>query len=269
VDGQPLFDGLADDHELAWRLVAESGRVLRAVHRLSCAGTRRSWAPLVRAVAGDRSAQTVMGRILAEARPDDAVRSEEGPEDPRRPRAGRVWIVDPLDGSDEFGRRDGKEWSTQVALWSDGTLVAGAVSLPVDGRVYAAGIGPGSGAIGSVGSVRSPGTPLRLVVSRQRPPRWIGAVADRLAAVVLVSGSAGVKTAAVLDGWADAYLHDGGQYEWDSAGPVAVARAAGLHATRLDGTELRYNQDDPRLPDLCICQPEIADRVLTAVAVSR
>jgi 3'(2'), 5'-bisphosphate nucleotidase len=81
-------------------------------------------------------------------------------------------------------------------------------------------------------------------------------------------GSAGAKAMAVLRGDADAYLHAGGQWEWDSAAPVGVALAAGLHASRVDGSTLTYNAEHPYLPDLVICRADLADKVLTAIAAA-
>ena len=91
-------------------------------------------------------------------------------------------------------------------------------------------------------------------------------VAEALGAELVAMGSAGAKAMAVVLGHADIYAHSGGQYEWDSCAPVAVAKAAGLHVSRIDGSELRYNQPDPYLPDLLICRPELAAEVLRALA---
>src|SRR5215831_7233222 len=176
--------------------------------------------------AGDRSAHEFLVSELARLRPGDAVLSEEGRDDPARLAADRVWIVDPLDGTREFGEPGRTDWAVHVALWERGELTAGAVALPARDRV-----------LGTADPVRA--------------------------------GSAGAKAAAVILGEADAYLHDGGQYEWDSAAPVAVALAAGLHASRIDGSKLEYNQAEPWQPDILICPGNLADRLLVAIGAVR
>jgi len=211
--------------------------------------------------AGDKHAHDLLVTELARWRPADAVLSEEAVRDDvaARRSAQRVWIVDPLDGSREFGEPGRTDWAVHVALWTaaaDG-LVAGAVALPAQGRVLATDSPPPQPAAGAG---------LRIVVSRTRPPAFVAAVAGAVGAELVPMGSAGAKIAAVVTGEADAYLHAGGQYEWDSAAPVAVARATGLHASRVDGSTLVYNQADPRLPDLLVCRRELADRLLAAIA---
>jgi 3'(2'), 5'-bisphosphate nucleotidase len=204
-----------------------------------------------------RSNELILARLAAE-RPRDLVLSEESADDPRRLGADRVWIIDPLDGTREFTEIPRTDWAVHVALWSGGVLAAGAVALPAQGVVLGteppAAVPPPHG-----------GAP-RLVVSRTRPPALAAAVAERLGAELVPMGSAGAKATSVVLGGSDAYLHGGGQWEWDSAAPVAVCRAAGLHTSRLDGTPLVYNQPKPWLPDLLICRPELAGRVLEAVA---
>jgi 3'(2'), 5'-bisphosphate nucleotidase len=210
---------------------------------------------------GDRAAQDVLASALAEARPDDAVLSEEAADDPRRLAASRVWIIDPLDGTREFseGRAD---FAVHVALWERGAgLTAGAVALP------AAGVSLGTAAPPSI-PPRPDGARLRLAVSRSRPPAIVTALAAALDADLVPMGSAGVKAMSVLLGETDAYVHGGGQYEWDSAAPVAVARSAGLHASRLDGSPLEYNRENPWSPDLLVCRPEDAHRLLAAIATT-
>jgi 3'(2'), 5'-bisphosphate nucleotidase len=208
--------------------------------------------------AGDAGAHELLVRLLAERRPSDAVLSEEGKDDPVRLSAGRVWIVDPLDGTREFGEVPRADWAVHVALWEDGSLVAGAVARPAAGVTFAT----------DVPERRPVGRParIRLAVSRSRPPQFVTSLAARIGAELVPMGSAGVKATAVLDDTVDAYVHAGGQYEWDSAAPVAVAQAAGLHTSRIDGSTLKYNQPDPTLPDLLICRPEIADELLEAIA---
>jgi 3'(2'), 5'-bisphosphate nucleotidase len=203
---------------------------------------------------GDGEGQRALAEGLATARPRDAVLSEEAVDDLGRLSASRVWIIDPLDGTREFseGRSD---WAVHVALWADGELTAGAVALPGLDVVLASAPAP-------VVPPRDPQAPLRMAVSRSRPPAVATRVAETLGAELVELGSAGFKVAAVIRGEVDLYVHGGGQYEWDSAAPVAVARAAGLHTSRLDGAPLRYNQPDPYLPDLVVCRPELAQELL-------
>jgi len=205
---------------------------------------------------GDRSSHEFIMQELRRARPDDAVLSEEAADDPARLTAARVWIVDPLDGTREYG--EGRsDWAVHVALVIDCVVVASAVALPGLGVTLTA----------DPPSVLEPphdGGP-RLVVSRTRPPAIAERVATALGGELVPLGSAGAKAMAVVRGEADVYLHSGGQYEWDSAAPVGVAAAAGLHTSRIDGSPLRYNQENPWLPDLLICRPELAEAVLALV----
>jgi 3'(2'), 5'-bisphosphate nucleotidase len=204
--------------------------------------------------AGDAAAQEAISAVLARERPDDAVLSEEAADDARRLTADRVWIVDPLDGTREYG--DGRhDWAVHVALWADGELTAAAVALPALGEVLLTTAPPLP--------TRTDG-PVRIAVSRTRPPAVADAVAAALDGELVPLGSAGYKTAAVVRGEVDAYVHAGGMYQWDSAAPVAVALAAGLTACRLDGSPLVYNAPELSLPDLVVCRPELAERVLAA-----
>lgn len=207
---------------------------------------------------GDAGAQALLARLLAERFPEDSVLSEEAKDDHARLDAERVWIIDPLDGTREYseGRAD---WAVHVALWQAGELVAGAVAIPGEDLVL------DSASITQITPDRTPGQ-LKLAVSRSRPPAVTEPVRSGLDAELLPMGSAGVKIAAVVRGQVDAYVHAGGQYEWDSAAPVAVARAAGLYTSRVDGTPLVYNRADPYLPDLVVCRPELADRILELIA---
>jgi 3'(2'), 5'-bisphosphate nucleotidase len=205
---------------------------------------------------GDLSSHRFLVDALQAARPGDAVLSEEGVEDPRRFAVDRVWIVDPLDGTNEYGERR-HDWAVHVALWADGRLAAGAVSLPALDLVFATDPPP---------VVPTPDRELpRLVTSRTRNPYAAVVVANALGADAVRLGSAGAKTMAVIVGEADIYVHDGGMYQWDSAAPAAVAAAAGLHVSRIDGSPLRYNDPDPWLPDLLVCRPELAEPVLDAL----
>lgn len=208
--------------------------------------------------AGDLGAHDYLMAALAQARPDDAVLSEEGRDNLVRLACERVWIVDPLDGTREFSEPPRDDWAVHVALWERGDLVAGAVALPARGLVYASDPAP------SVPAAN--GGKIRLAVSRSRPPAWLPSLVEALDAELVPMGSAGVKAMSVLDGSTDAYVHAGGQYEWDSAAPVVVARSAGLFTSRVDGSALVYNQRNVLLPDLIVCRPELAEQVLAAVA---
>lgn len=240
-----------DDHALAARAVTDVGRLLVRL--------RESWdGDDGRALGdhGDAAAHAALVELLAAARPDDPVLSEEGDDDGARLESARVWIVDPLDGTREFGEAGRVDWAVHVALVVHGQPVAGAVALPALDT--------------TLGTAPPPPTPpagegrLRVVVSRTRPPPAAARVAEALDAELVPLGSAGAKAMAVVQGQADAYVHAGGQYEWDSAAPVAVARAAGLHVSRLDGSPLRYNSPRPWLPDLLVCRPELAPAIVAA-----
>jgi 3'(2'), 5'-bisphosphate nucleotidase len=217
--------------------------------------------------AGDRASHEFLTSELTRLRRGDAVLSEEGKDDPARLTADRVWIVDPLDGTREFGEPGRTDWAVHVALWERGDLTAGVVALPAQDRVLSTAEPPPRRA--PAGPPSPAGRPLRIVVSRSRPPAFAARVAEDTGAMLVPLGSAGAKAAAVITGEADAYLHDGGQYEWDSAAPVAVALAAGLHASRLDGSTLQYNKAVPWQPDILICPGKLADRLLTAIGAAR
>ncbi|MCZ2859239.1 inositol monophosphatase family protein [Blastococcus sp. VKM Ac-2987] len=211
--------------------------------------------------AGDAAGQQAIAGVLAAERPGDAVFSEEATDDVQRLSADRVWIVDPLDGTREYGDHERSDWAVHVALWVRGELSAAAVALPALGEVHVTDPPPALPA--------RPDGPVRIAVSRTRPPAEAEAVAAALRGRLVPLGSAGYKTLAVVRGEVDAYVHSGGMYQWDSAAPVAVARAAGLVTCRLDGSPLVYNLPDPALPDLVVVRPEVADEVLAAVAASR
>jgi 3'(2'), 5'-bisphosphate nucleotidase len=246
------------DHALARRLAREAGTLLVDLR-----------AELVREGAdaselkaeGDRRANELLLRELERAVPaGDAVLSEEARathDDARRLGASRVWIIDPLDGTREYSEPPRTDWAVHVALCIDGDPVCGAVALPALGTVLSTADEP----------VALPPLDVpRIVVSRTRPPAEAEVVRAALGGVLVEMGSAGAKTMAILRGEVDCYPHSGGQYEWDSAAPVAVARHHGLHASRLDGSPLRYNNADPYLPDLLVCRPELAERTLAALA---
>jgi 3'(2'), 5'-bisphosphate nucleotidase len=236
------------DDDVAARLATQAGELLLGVRdELADASAAE------RKDAGDKRSHDFLMEALTRERPGDAVLSEEGADNPVRLRAERVWIVDPLDGTREFSELGRNDWAVHVALWQNGELVAGAVALPAQGITLAT---------PDVAKPSPAPADPRIVVSRTRPPAIALAVRDALTGTLVEMGSAGAKVAAVVQGHADVYVHAGGQYEWDSAAPVAVARAAGLHTSRIDGSPLVYNQPDPLLPDLVVCRPELADAVL-------
>jgi 3'(2'), 5'-bisphosphate nucleotidase len=241
-----------EDHRDAVEIATATGRMLLDL-RSELPASRLPADELGRAA--DRAANAFILARLAARHPHDPVLTEEAPDGPARLGSRRVWIVDPLDGTVEYAQgRD--DWGVNIALAVDGVPVAGAVAVP---------------ALGDTLSTEHPlDVPPReqwpvLVVSRSRPPAFAAAVAERLRAELRPLGSAAAKAASVVLGEADAYLHAGGMYEWDSAAPVAVAAACGLHVSRLDGSPPRYNRRDTRLPDLLICRPEIAGDVLDAL----
>ncbi|MGY1856618.1 3'(2'),5'-bisphosphate nucleotidase CysQ [Modestobacter sp. SYSU DS0290] len=244
----------ATDPDTAAALATAAGELLLAVRGRPFADAAACKA------AGDAESHRFLVEQLARLRPGDAVLSEEGVDDPARLTADRVWIVDPLDGTREFAEAGRADWAVHVALWERGELTAGAVALPAEQLTL--------GTASPPALPPRPEGPLRLAVSRSRPPVMVAELATRLRAELVPMGSAGAKAMAVVRGQADAYVHGGGQYEWDSAAPVAVARAAGLHTSRLDGSPLRYNRDSPWLPDLVICRPELAGDLLEALAVT-
>ena len=241
----------SNDHELAASAATSAGELLLEVRAQGLEG---------RALkdAGDLAAHEHLMKVLTEQRPGDAVLSEEAHRGTAsahdRHTAERVWIIDPLDGTREFSEPPREDWAVHVALWERGELVAGAVALPALGVTLDTGTPP------VVPARTSPGP--RLVVSRTRPPAFVEALREELGAELVPMGSAGAKAMSVVRDVSDAYVHTGGQYEWDSAAPVAVARAAGLHTSRVDGSPMVYNQDDVLLPDLVICRPELAAPIL-------
>lgn len=234
------------DAELAAHLADTAGRILIEV--------RDSGVFSAKALgkAGDQTANQFLVHAIREARPDDGLLSEEMKCDGDRLTKSRVWIVDPVDGTREYGE-ERLDWAVHVALVIDGVAKIGAVALPGAGLVLRS---------DQPQELLAHANPLRMLVSRTRPAREALAVAEKLGATLVPMGSAGAKAMAVVRGEADIYLHSGGQYEWDSAAPVAVAAACGLHCSRIDGSPLVYNQEDVYLPDLLICPQELADKVL-------
>ncbi|MGW0804158.1 3'(2'),5'-bisphosphate nucleotidase CysQ [Nonomuraea sp. NPDC002799] len=247
---------IRDDHALAADLATEAGERLLAIReRLGFADSAALRAE------GDRAAHVQLMESLARLRPSDSVLSEEATReerlDPRRLSADRVWIVDPLDGTREFAEEGRPDWAVHVALWERGRLAAGAVALPAQGRTLTTAAPPKLPAYEK--------GRFRIAVSRTRPPEFVQKLAYLVGADLVPIGSAGAKISAVLTGEVEAYVHAGGQYEWDSAAPVAVAQAAGAHASRIDGSELTYNQADPSLPDILVSLPELAASLLAGI----
>lgn len=238
------------DAELAAHLAFHAGRIALAVR---AAGV---FADIALGQAGDDTANRFIVRALRHLRPDDGLLSEESKDTAERLGKDRVWIVDPIDGTREYG--EGRpDWAIHVGLAIGGEAAAGAVALPGLDLVLrsdrAASCGP-------------PADRTRMLVSRTRPAMEAVAVAEALGAELVAMGSAGAKAMAVVRGEAEIYLHTGGQYEWDNCAPVAVARAHGLHCSRIDGSPLVYNQPDVYLPDLLICRAEWAEKVMALVA---
>ncbi|MBT0568555.1 3'(2'),5'-bisphosphate nucleotidase CysQ [Williamsia sp. CHRR-6] len=220
---------------------------------------------------GDQRANDLLLARLAAQRPDDSVLSEESVDDRSRLNADRVWIIDPLDGTREYQRPGRRDWAVHVALWRRGLgLTVGAVALPALGVTYcSASMPPGEPPTGTLPidellpAANSPRP--RVVISSSRPVPEAAAVASAIGAQVVHLGSAGAKAMAVVRGEAQVYIHSGGQSEWDSAAPVAVALAVGLWCSRVDGTPLEYNRSDVYLPDLLICRPELVPPILAAI----
>lgn len=237
------------DAALAAHLAEAAGRILLEVRAAGIFSAKAL------GKAGDQTANQFLVHAIREARPDDGLLSEEMKCDGDRLSKSRVWIVDPVDGTREYGE-ERQDWAVHVGLAVDGVATLGAVALPGAGLVLRS---------DQPQPVPAPASPLRMLVSRTRPAAEAVAVAERLGATLVPMGSAGAKAMAVVRGEADIYLHSGGQYEWDSAAPVAVAAAHGLHCSRIDGSPLVYNQEDVYLPDLLICPKELADQVLALI----
>jgi 3'(2'), 5'-bisphosphate nucleotidase len=245
------------DAALAAELAEQAGRLLLEVRDEVGFGF-----PPALGDAGDYRANVLLLNRLRQERPDDAVLSEESDDDLARLRADRVWIIDPLDGTREYSMPRRVDWAVHVALWQrtrgdEGAITDAAVALPATAEVYRSDT--------VTGPLPRQQGPIRITASSNRPPAVLWLIRDRLDVEFIKIGSAGAKAMAVVRGDADAYIHAGGQWEWDSAAPAGVLQAAGLHATRLDGSPLRYNRPDPYLPDLLMCRPEIARLLLDAM----
>jgi 3'(2'), 5'-bisphosphate nucleotidase len=239
------------DAELAAHLAACAGRILVEVR------ASRLFEGKALGVAGDQVANQFLVHALRAARPEDGLLSEESKDTEERLSKSRVWIVDPVDGTREYGE-ERSDWAVHVGLAIEGVAETGAVALP----------GFDNGLVLRSDQPVEPGAhsgPPRMLVSRTRPAAEALAVAETLGAELVPLGSAGAKAMAVVRGEAEIYLHSGGQYEWDSCAPVAVARAHGLHTSRIDGSPLIYNRRDTYMPDLLICRPEWAEPVLGAL----
>lgn len=243
------------DAEFAARLAVQTGQLLVELREPLFESHTSTWDVKD---AADAAAQEFLARELHAHRPHDAVLSEEeGQTDQRRFDSDRVWIIDPLDGTREFSEPGRTDWAVHVALWERDRFGAAAVSLPAMNAVFSTDPAP---PLPTVDRERP-----RLITSRNRAPYSAVLVAEGLGCDAVRLGSAGAKAMAVVMGQADIYVHDGGMFQWDSAAPAAVAMAAGFHATRLDGSPLRYNERDPWLPDFIVCRPELADDVLRAI----
>jgi len=248
------------DAELAADLAADAGKLLLAVREEI--GFGHPWAL---GDAGDFEANALLLRRLRAERPGDAVLSEEAHDDLLRLKSDRVWIIDPLDGTREFSTQGRDDWAVHIALWqrpTDGKsqITDAAVALPARGNI----VYRTDTVTADAAPVGVPST-LRIAVSATRPPAVLHRIRQTLAIQPVAIGSAGAKAMAVIDGHVDAYLHAGGQWEWDSAAPAGVILAAGMHASRLDGSPLQYNQLDPYLPDFVMCRAEVAPILLDAI----
>jgi 3'(2'), 5'-bisphosphate nucleotidase len=242
-----------DDHRLASSIAALAGERLLSLRSSGLVGDELK-------AAGDKSSHAFIMDELTRLFPEDGVLSEEGVDGGVRLKHRRVWIVDPLDGTREFSEPPRGDWAVHIGLAIDGLAVAGSVALPARGLTLGTG--------GSLPSPTEMDGPPRVLVSRTRPTQHAQLIAERLEGELVPMGSAGAKAMAVVLGEGDVYAHSGGQYEWDSAAPVAVASAAGLHVSRLDGSPLRYNRENPWLPDLLICRPELAADVIAICAAA-
>ena len=235
------------DGELAAQLATQAGKMLLA---LQTTGSGKELGE-----EGDRIANGFLCAAIRKARPDDALLSEEEIDCTSRCAVSRVWIVDPLDGTREYSEGRG-DWAVHVGLAIDGVPAAGAVALPAMGLTLCS---------ETPLALPPANQTLKIAISRTRPAAEAVALAKTLSAELLPMGSAGAKAMAVVRGEADIYLHTGGQYEWDNCAPVAVAQAAGLHCSRIDGSPMQYNNANPYLPDLLICRTELAEQVLALV----
>jgi 3'(2'), 5'-bisphosphate nucleotidase len=242
------------DQELASRVATEAGAMLVELRDELVAEGIHYWDLKDE---GDVAGHRYIMSALTAARPDDVILSEEAADNRRRLSAERVWIIDPIDGTNEFAEHPRHDWAIHIALWEAGELTAASVALPTLGITFDA----------SPAAVVPPSTRAKplLVTSRSRNPYCAVMVANALGCDVARLGSAGAKAMAVVMGEADIYVHDGGMYQWDSAAPSAVAKAAGLHVSRIDGSPLEYNKESLWLPDFLVCRTELAEPALNAL----
>lgn len=252
------------DAALAADLAADAGRLLLQVREEVGFGH-----PWMLGDAGDTLANSLLLKRLRVERPDDAVLSEEAHDDLKRLKSDRVWIIDPLDGTREFSTRGRDDWAVHIALWQRSTngrreITDAAVALPARGNVVYR-----SDTVNDAAVPAGIPSTVRVTASATRPPPILYRIAQTMDIEMVPIGSAGAKAMAVVDGFVDAYMHAGGQWEWDSAAPAGVVQAAGMHASRLDGSPLQYNQADPYLPDLLMCRAELAPILLGAIAQAR
>ncbi|MBX9298489.1 3'(2'),5'-bisphosphate nucleotidase CysQ [Chromobacterium piscinae] len=245
---------MPEDHQLAAHAAAAAARLLLDLRRCPPEGGKALGAR------GDAESNALILELLRAARPNDGILSEESAPDPARLGERRVWIVDPLDGTREYCEPSRDDWAVHVALAVDGAPAASAVALPALGELFST---------PAPLLAAAPEGRLKILVSRSRPPALAERVAARLDAELVPMGSAGAKAMAVLRGEAHAYLHAGGMNEWDTCAPVGVALAAGLHASRIDGSPCVFNQADVKMPDLLICRPELAETLLAAIAAEQ
>ncbi len=242
-----------DDHELAGHLAQLAGETLLRFRNESIQAGMDPWTLRDR---GDLISHNLLIEELHKFRPEDSVLSEEGVDDRKRLDADRIWIVDPLDGSQDYPYNDSEEWAVHVALIESGALKAGAVACPSLGRHYTTGM-----SLSTTKDSRED----RVIVSNRWNSYQAAYVAEALGARLACCGSAGIKTALVIGGEADIYMHNSGLYEWDVCAPVAVARAAGLSACQLDGQNFEFNKRNPVVRGLLICRPELLDEVLSVI----
>ena len=242
------------DQQLASRVATEAGAMLVELRDELVAEGIHYWDLKDE---GDVAGHRYIMSALTAARPDDVILSEEAADNRRRLSAERVWIIDPIDGTNEFAEHPRHDWAIHIALWEAGELTAASVALPTLGITFDA----------SPAAVVPPSTRAKplLVTSRSRNPYCAVMVANALGCDVARLGSAGAKAMAIVMGEADIYVHDGGMYQWDSAAPSAVAKAAGLHVSRIDGSPLKYNQESLWLPDFLVCRTELAEPALNAL----
>ena len=242
------------DQQLASRVATEAGAMLVELRDELVAEGIHYWDLKDE---GDVAGHRYIMSALTAARPDDVILSEEAADNRKRLNATRVWIIDPIDGTNEFAEHPRHDWAIHIALWEAGALTAASVALPTLGVTFDA----------SPAAVVPPSTRARplLVTSRSRNPYCAVMVANALGCDVARLGSAGAKAMAIVMGEADIYVHDGGMYQWDSAAPSAVAKAAGLHVSRIDGSPLEYNKESLWLPDFLVCRSELAEPALKAL----